>query len=255
MEAHFGGDQEDFLEQVTILGALVGGIVSFASPCVLPLVPGYISYISGLSVDEIVESESRHRVPPAVIWNALGFIMGFSAVFIAMGAVATSAGQLLVTYKHVLGRVAGVIVILFGLHLIGWLKLSFLYRIRGFEKVPARTGMFGTSLILGAAISFGWLPCIGPVLAAILTLAAAQETVAQGVGLLAIYSLGLGIPFFLSALSIPLFLSAFKRMGRHVRTVELVAGGVLVMLGLLLVFDRMTIILNYLPQWDFGGLL
>jgi cytochrome c-type biogenesis protein len=243
------------LEQVTIVGALVGGFVSFASPCVLPLVPGYVSYISGLSLEEIAAQEGRRRIPPRVLLNALGFILGFSAVFVAMGAVATSMGQLLVSYRPVLGRVAGVIVILFGLHLIGVLKLGFLYRIRGFQKLPARTGLFGSSFVLGAAISFGWLPCIGPVLATILTMAAAQETVREGVGLLCLYSLGLGIPFFLSALAIPVFLSGMKRFRHHVRTVEVVAGSILLILGLLLAADRMTMILSYLPSWDFGGRL
>ncbi len=243
------------MEQVTILGALVGGFVSFASPCVLPLVPGYVSYISGLTVEEIVASGRRQRVPPKILWNALGFILGFSAIFIAMGAVATTVGQVLAAYRHVLGRVAGVIVILFGLHLIGWLKLSFLYRIRGFQDLPIRPGSAGTAFLLGAAISFGWLPCIGPVLAAILTMAAAQDTVAQGVALLSVYSLGLGIPFLLSALAIPLFLSSFKRLNRYVRPIEVAAGLMLLLLGALLLADRMTVILNYLPQWDFGGRL
>jgi cytochrome c-type biogenesis protein len=243
------------VEQVTILGALIGGFVSFASPCVLPLVPGYVSYISGLTVEEIVASEGRQRVPRKILWNALGFILGFSVIFIALGAVATTAGQILAAYRHILGRVAGVIVILFGLHLIGWLKLSFLYRIRGFQNLPIRPGSIGTSFVLGAAISFGWLPCIGPVLAAILTMAAAQETVSQGVALLSVYSLGLGIPFFLSAMAIPLFLSSFKRLSRYVRAVEVAAGVVLLLLGVLLVANRMTVILNFLPQWDFGGRL
>jgi cytochrome c-type biogenesis protein len=243
------------LEQVTILGALVGGFVSFASPCVLPLVPGYISYISGLSVEEIVASGRRQRVPPKILWNALGFILGFSAIFIALGAVATTVGQVLAAYRAVLARVAGVIVILFGLHLIGWLKLGFLYRIRGFQDLPIRPGSVGTAFLLGAAISFGWLPCIGPVLAAILTMAAAQDTVAQGVVLLSVYSLGLGIPFFLSALAIPLFLSRFRRLNRYVRPIEAAAGLMLLLLGVLLLADRMTLILSYLPRWDFGGRL
>jgi len=243
------------LEQVSVVGALVGGFVSFASPCVLPLVPGYVSYISGLTLEEIASAESQRRVPPRVLWNALGFILGFSAIFIAMGAVATSAGQLLVSYRYILGRVAGVIVILFGLHLIGLLRLGFLYRIRGFQNLPARSGFIGSSFLLGAAVSFGWLPCIGPVLATILTMAAAQETVREGVWLLCLYSLGLGVPFFLSALAIPLFLSGMKRFRHHIRTVEVIAGSILVILGLLLVADRMTMILGYLPQWDFGGRL
>ena len=242
------------MEQVTALGALVGGFVSFASPCVLPLVPGYISYISGLSIDEIAASESDHRVPRQVLWNAVAFILGFSAVFVTLGAVATSVGQLLVTYKAVLGRVAGVIVILFGLHMLGWLRLSFLYRIRGFQNLRRRPGPMG-SFVLGAAISFGWLPCIGPVLATILTLAAAQETVGQGVALLVVYSLGLAIPFFLSAVAIRAFLSTLTRLRHHVRTIEMVAGAVLLVLGGLLLADRMTLLIQYLPQWDFGGRL
>jgi len=242
------------VEQVTVVGALVGGFVSFASPCVLPLVPGYISYISGLTIDEIAASESHHHVPRQVLWNALAFILGFSAIFVTLGALATSVGQLLASHKAALGRVAGVIVILFGLHMLGWLKLSFLYRMRGFQNVRRRPGVIG-SFILGAAISFGWLPCIGPVLATILTLAGAQETVGQGVALLVIYSLGLGIPFFLAAVAIRAFLSTLKRMRHHIRTVEVVAGAVLVVLGVLLLSDQMTRLIPFLPQWDFGGRL
>ncbi|OGP87356.1 MAG: hypothetical protein A2Y95_08980 [Deltaproteobacteria bacterium RBG_13_65_10] len=242
------------MEQVTVLGALVGGFVSFASPCVLPLVPGYISYVSGLSVEEIAESESHSGVPGAVLWNALAFILGFSAFFIALGAAATSVGQLLQSYKDLLRPVAGLVVILFGLHMLGWLKLSFLYRLAGIQQVPRRPGFLG-SFLLGAAISVGWLPCIGPVLGAILGLAGAQQTVGQGVFLLAVYSLGLGIPFFLSAVGIRFFMSTFRRVRHHVRTVEILAGGILVVLGVLLAADKMTVLLSYLPKWDFGGLL
>ncbi len=242
------------MEQVTVVGALVGGFVSFASPCVLPLVPGYISYISGLTIEEIATAESHHHIPRQVLWNALAFILGFSAVFVALGALATTVGQLLAAHKAALGRAAGVIVILFGLHMLGWLKLSFLYRIRGFQNLRRRPGPIG-SFVLGAAISFGWLPCIGPVLATILTLAAAQETMGEGIALLVVYSLGLGIPFFLAAVAIRRFLSALKRMRHHVRAVEVSAGVVLVLLGVLLLFDRMTLLINYLPQWDFGGRL
>jgi cytochrome c-type biogenesis protein len=242
------------VEQVTVLGALIGGFVSFASPCVLPLVPGYISYVSGLSVEEIASSESRHHVRGAVLWNAFAFILGFSALFTLLGAAATSVGQLLQSYKDLLRPVAGLIVVLFGLHMLGWLKLSFLYRLTGLKQVPRRPGFFG-SFLLGAAISVGWLPCIGPVLGAILGLAGTQQTVGQGVFLLGVYSLGLGIPFFLAAVGIRFFMSTFKRLRRHVRTVEVLAGAILVALGVLLATDRMSLLLQHLPKWDFGGRL
>jgi cytochrome c-type biogenesis protein len=242
------------VEQVTVLGALIGGLVSFASPCVLPLIPGYISYVSGLSVEEIASSERRHHVPGAVLWNAFAFILGFSALFTLLGAAATGVGQLLQSYKDLLRPVAGLIVILFGLHMLGWLKLSFLYRFTGVKQVRRRPGFFG-SFLLGAAIGVGWIPCIGPVLGAILGLAGAQRTVGQGVFLLAVYSLGLGIPFFLAAVGIQFFMSTFKRVRRHVRTVEVLAGAILVVLGVLLATDRMSLLLEHLPKWDFGGRL
>jgi cytochrome c-type biogenesis protein len=138
--------------------------------------------------------------------------------------------------------------------MLGWLKLSFLYRIRGFQNVRRRPGVFG-SFVLGAAISFGWLPCIGPVLGTILTLAAAQETVAQGVVLLVVYSLGLAVPFFLAAIAIRAFLSTLRRMRHYIRAVEVTAGVVLLVLGTLLFSDRMTMLIHFLPQWDFGGRL
>ena len=184
------------------IAAFVAGLLSFLSPCVLPLVPGYVSLISGTSVDEL-RTQDR-RLLGGVMLNSAMFILGFSIVFVLLGAVATSIGQLTRSYYPILTRVAGVVIIIFGLHLTGIWKIKALYADKRMHEVKGNNTALG-SFVVGFAFAFGWTPCIGPILAAILAVAASKATVAKGAGLLAVYSLGLGVPFMVAALAVDPF--------------------------------------------------
>lgn len=227
-------------ENVTLVGALLAGGVSFLSPCVLPLVPGYLSLMSGVSVSEM-KTAAR---PAYVVGYAACFVLGFSLVFIAMGAGASTVGHLLREHKLLLGRVAGVVIILFGLHFLGALRLTGLYKERRFRVNPLQSPW--GSFLMGLAFAFGWTPCIGPILAGILSLAALQETVARGMLLLAFYSAGLGIPFLLSAFFVNLFFKFFESFRRHFRVVEVAAGLLLILVGALIFSNQLTKLIPYL---------
>jgi len=174
------------------IAAFLAGLVSFLSPCVLPLVPGYVSLISGVGVEELKSQESQ--LFRKVMLNSIGFILGFSVVFVTLGAIATEAGQLLARYKSVLAQIAGVVIILFGLHLTGVFKITALYSDKRLHNVKGGSTV-GGAFLLGFAFAFGWTPCVGPILAVILTFSAAQDSVTKGIFLLAIYSMGLAVPF------------------------------------------------------------
>src|SRR5438105_9648677 len=212
------------------LAAFVAGLASFLSPCVLPLVPGYISLISGASVDELQSQLGASRMK-AVMVNSLTFIVGFTVVFVMLGAAATSVGHVLREYKGLMGQIAGAIIIIFGLHLTGILKISALYADKRMHTVGTGKSAWG-SFLVGFAFAFGWTPCIGPILAAILAVAASERTVAHGAGLLAVYSLGLGIPFLLAAVAIEPFARFLVRFRRHLGHVERAMGGLLVLTGI-----------------------
>ncbi len=273
-------------EHVTILTAFVAGIISFLSPCVLPLVPGYISMLSGLGVDQLQKGEKPQG---QLLASAAAFISGFSIVFIAFGASASAIGQFLVQNRAMLAPIAGAVILLFGLHLIGWLV-----------KIPVKVGLVVGALLVGAAVAvgvqpalaggkiepvhlaslsliflagpflsrwlnrdvrfrhlggkpgvlsgflmgfafaFGWTPCIGPILAAVLALAATQQTIGRGVGLLAVYSAGLALPFFLTALGLSRFLHFYKRFRRHLNAVEVFSGVLLLAVGGLIYLNQLT---------------
>jgi cytochrome c-type biogenesis protein len=225
------------------IAAFVAGLVSFLSPCVLPLVPGYVSLISGVGVEELKAQESR--LLGKVMLNSFAFIAGFSVVFIALGAISTEVGQLMARYKSVLAQVAGVVIILFGLHLTGLFKIKALYTDARLHRVKGSSTAWGAFLI-GFAFAFGWTPCVGPILAVILGFAAAQDSVAKGILLLAVYSSGLAVPFLLTSLGIERFLKFYKRFRMHMHALEVTSGGLLIVLGALLVFGRFTLISNYL---------
>src|SRR3982075_1461070 len=225
------------------IAAFFAGLISFLSPCVLPLVPGYLSLISGAGVEELKSPQGQ--LMRRVMVNSLGFILGFSVVFIALGAAATEVGQVLGVYKHTLARVAGVVIILFGLHLTGLFKIKALYTDARLHSVKGGSTPWGAFLI-GFAFAFGWTPCVGPILAVILGFAATQDSVAKGILLLAVYSMGLAVPFLLTSLGIERFLKFYKRFRMHMHALEVASGGLLIVLGLLLVFGRFTIISNYL---------
>jgi len=225
------------------LAAFLAGILSFLSPCVLPLVPGYVSLISGATVEDL-QAEDR-RMLGTVMLHSLTFILGFSVVFIALGAVATGIGQIANEYHNLLAKVAGVIVIVFGLHLMGLLKIKALYADKRMHDVKGGSSALG-SFAVGFAFAFGWTPCIGPILATILVLAGAQETVFKGVLLLAVYSLGLAVPFLLTSLGVDRFLAFYTRFRRHLHIVEVISGVLLVAVGVLIFMNNLKLLSGYL---------
>jgi cytochrome c-type biogenesis protein len=225
------------------LAAFLAGILSFLSPCVLPLVPGYVSLISGASVEELQSSE--RRMLRTVMLHSLTFVLGFSVVFIALGAVATGVGQVVNEYHSLLSKIAGIIVIIFGLHLTGILKIKALYADKRLHDVKGSSSALG-SFAVGFAFAFGWTPCIGPILATILVLAGAQETVMKGIILLAVYSLGLAVPFLLTSLGVDRFLSFYGRFRRHLHTVEVLSGILLIAIGVLIFLNNLRLLSGYL---------
>ena len=225
------------------LAAFVAGILSFLSPCVLPLVPGYVSLISGATVEDLQSSD--RRMLGTVMLHSLTFICGFSVVFIALGAVATGIGQFANEYHNLLAKVAGIVVIVFGLHLTGLLKINALYADKRLHDVKGGSSPLG-SFAVGFAFAFGWTPCIGPILATILVFAGAQETVVKGVLLLAIYSLGLAVPFLLTSLGVDRFLGFYSRFRRHLHTVEVISGVLLIAVGVLIFMNNLRLLSGYL---------
>jgi cytochrome c-type biogenesis protein len=225
------------------IAVFLAGLLSFLSPCVLPLVPGYVSLISGTSVDQLQSAD--RKLSRTVLLNSLMFILGFSVVFIALGAVATGIGQFMNIYRRELMRVAGVIIIIFGLHLIGVFKIKALLMDKRLHEVKGSGTAIGAFLI-GFAFAFGWTPCIGPILAGVLTIAGSQDTVIKGIVLLAVYSAGLAVPFLLTSLGVERFLAFYSRFRRHLHTVEVVSGVFLVMVGALILTRHFTILSSYL---------
>jgi cytochrome c-type biogenesis protein len=269
---------------VSIASAFLAGLVSFLSPCVLPLVPGYISMLSGIGVEQLKQGEGAKS---GLLASSVAFVTGFSVVFIAFGASASAVGQFLVANKNLLAPVAGAVILLFGFHLIGWLvkipigaglaaggallvvaavwkvmaggpgmwpmrlaSLSIIFLAGPFlskwlnrdihlRNVGGQPGVVG-GFLMGFAFAFGWTPCIGPILAAVLAVAATSETIGQGVFLLAVYSAGLAIPFLLTALGISKFLSFYQKFRRHLHTVEVLSGVLLVLIGGLIFANRLT---------------
>jgi len=227
------------MDNISFLTAFAAGLISFLSPCVLPLVPGYISIISGFSLDQLKDQQRNASLTRTVLLNSVMFILGFSITFISLGASASWLGQILLSRMHLLYRIAGIIIIIFGLHLLGIFKINFLYQDKRFHSVQKPRGILG-ALLLGLAFAFGWTPCIGPILAGILTIASTKETVAQGVFLLAVYSLGLGIPFLLTSLGLNQFLAFYGRFKRHFHAVEMVSGALVIAVGVLILTNNLS---------------
>jgi cytochrome c-type biogenesis protein len=218
------------IHDVSIPAALVAGLVSFLSPCVLPLVPPYLVYLTGATIEHVSHDETTKVSKRAVMLAALVFVLGFSTVFVALGASASFIGSLIRAWSAQLSIVAGIVIIVMGLHFLGLTRIGFLMR-EGRLTAPKPVGLWG-AYVMGLAFAFGWTPCIGPILAAILSVAAAEATVVKGAGLLAVYSAGLGIPFLLAAFMIEQFASLLKRMKRHLNTVERVMGVLMVLTGI-----------------------
>jgi cytochrome c-type biogenesis protein len=234
----------DFISQIPIVFA--SGLISVLSPCVMPLMPAYLSLISGVSVQDLGEGAADGEQRARVMEACLGFVCGFSSVFIVLGASAFALGRVLrVWHIEILGfdlgiaQVAGIVIIIFGLHMMGAFRLSWLLRDTRLQLEMGAPGFLG-SYTVGAGFGFGWSPCIGPILGAVLTLAGTRETVFEGITLLAVYSAGLGVPFLLAGWSIDYFFSAFARMKRHFRTLEIVSGVMLIGVGLMLMTNQLA---------------
>ncbi len=217
---------------ITYWIAFTAGILSFASPCVLPLIPSYLTYITGLSFSQLDDEHPDAKVRLTVLLHTLCFILGFSAVFILLGAIAGIASNSIQTYlREGLGwveKIGGILIFLFGVH---------------------RPSGFAGTFLVGVAFAAGWTPCIGPILASILVVAASSGQVGEGVGLLAVYSLGLGLPFLLSGLLFHQFLSAFKRFRKHIRLIEIGTGVMLMVVGVMLMFSLLGPVTMFLYQW------
>lgn len=231
--------------EISWLIAFVAGILSFLSPCVLPLVPGYLAFITGVSTDELKAKDKRSWWK--ILLSSVIFVLGFSAVFVALGASAFVLSDFIGRNKLLIEKIAGVLIIIFGLFIIGVLKIPFLYREKRFHLTNRPTGLAGIFL-LGAAFAFGWTPCVGPILSSIILLASAQETIAKGILLLGIYSLGLGIPFIITGLIFNRILGLFSWVKRHYRLVNIVSGALLIATGVLLFTGRLAHLSSWLSQ-------
>ncbi len=227
--------------------SFAAGVASFLSPCVLPLVPGYVSFMSGLSLEELSSGAKPGQTFRHAGWESLFFVLGFSTVFTALGATASAVGAFLTWHMPVVTKIAGAVIILFGLHMTGAITIPVLYRQKRADAGAFKSGYLG-SFLMGLAFACGWTPCIGPILSGILALAATRETVGAGMRLLFVYSMGLGVPFILTGFAVGGFLRFFARYKRYIRAGEVFAGALLVAIGVLIFSDRLTWLIRFLPR-------
>ncbi|PID57031.1 cytochrome C biogenesis protein [candidate division KSB3 bacterium] len=237
-------------EEISMFAAFFAGILSFLSPCVLPLVPAYISFMSGVSVDDLRQSENRRGVLKKTLLTSLAFVIGFTVVFVALGATATTVGEFLLTRIQFISKIAGIVIIVLGLHFLGLFKraLGFLNYEKRFHVQKVQAGAAG-AFVIGLAFAFGWTPCVGPILGPILFLAGGQETVGKGILLLTAYSLGLGIPFLLTAVATQKFLHIFDKVKRHFQLIEILSGLFLILVGVLIFSGKFAVVTAKLIEW------
>ena len=236
----------DSVQSISLVAAFSAGLLSFVSPCVLPLVPSYISYITGLSIEQLTDVSERNRFRKAIILNSL--------VFVAFGASASLLGQALITYQEHLRRFGGIVVIIFGLYLLGILNLNFLKMEHRYQFRNRPAGFLG-SFLIGIAFAAGWTPCVGPVLGTILLYASTTESMLSGVVLLTCYSLGLALPLFLTALGVDRFLSYFKEVRAYLWGVSTVSGVLLIVVGVMIYANSLTMITSFLERYGIGWYL
>ncbi|MDD3088550.1 MAG: cytochrome c biogenesis protein CcdA [Candidatus Omnitrophica bacterium] len=226
--------------------AFAAGIFSFLSPCVLPLIPGYISFLSGVSLEELKKGTGGKGAAVKAGITSIFFVAGFSLVFVALGASASLVGKVLNQYMAIFTKIAGALIVLLGIHLTGLLNLGFLNYQKSFRVSKTAPGLF-TAFIIGMAFGFGWTPCVGPLLAGILALAATQETMQKGIGLLFAYSMGIGIPFVATGFAVGAFTRFMGKYSRFIRMGEVVAGVFLIAIGTLIFFGNLEALLKYVP--------
>ncbi len=231
---------------ITLITAFGAGLLSFISPCVLPIVPGYLSFISGVSMEEMQKKNTG--AIRRVFINSLFFVLGFSVVFISLGAGATFVSQFLTDYMHIISKVAGVFLVLLGIHFLGLYKIKFLNYEQRFHVGSKKVGVIG-SFFVGFAFAFGWTPCIGPILAGILAIAASEETVMRGIILLAFYSAGLALPFLITAVAFNSFLSVSGKIKKHFRIVEIIGGVLLILIGILIFTGSLGYLSGLISEW------
>lgn len=234
-------------ENVSILVALSAGLLSFLSPCILPLIPSYVAFISGVSIEELAQGENLGQVRKKVIVNSLMFVLGFSIIFIALGASATFIGKFLAKNIRWFEIIGGALVIILGIHFAGFFRLKFLDREKKINLKKKPLGFLGTCLV-GIAFGAGWTPCVGPILGAILTMAATTQNTLKGIVLLAVYSVGLGVPFFLSAVILHKFFEYFKTVRKYFKVITVVGGVLLILVGVLLVSGYFSSIASFLNR-------
>lgn len=242
------------IPHISLIAAFSAGLLSFVSPCVLPLVPSYISYITGLSVEQLTNVSEREKFKKAIVMNSLLFIAGFSAVFIAFGASASFLGQILITYQDYIRRIGGALIVIFGLYLLGILNLNFLKMEHRYQFRSRPAGYLG-SFLVGVAFAAGWTPCVGPVLGSILLYASTTDSLLNGVVLLTCYSLGLGLPLFLTALGVDRFLAYFKEVRAYLWGVSTVSGVLLIAVGVMIYANSLTMVTSFLERYGIGWYL
>lgn len=233
---------------ITFVGAFVAGLLSFLSPCVLPLIPSFITYITGLSFADIQAEHPTHEVRQQTIAHSLLFIAGFTFVFVLLGASATFIGGFLHEHMDVIRKVGGALIVIFGIHVSGLVPIHLLLGEKRLHVHRKPAGYLG-SFLVGLAFAAGWTPCIGPILASILMVAATEETVTKGILLLFTYSMGLAIPFFLSSLAMHQFLTFFNRFKKHIRILEIVTGLFLVIVGVMIFTNYLSVLSRYTMKW------
>lgn len=229
------------MQNVTFFIALGAGFLSFLSPCVLPLLPSYLSFISGISLDELLAGKKSSRVRRLTIIHSLMFILGFSIVFILLGASASLAGKILLRYQVWIARIGGAFIVLLGVQFTGVINLNFLQKERKFHFREKPIGYLGSSLV-GVAFAAGWTPCIGPILASILFYASTANSMLSGIALLGVYSVGFALPFFFLSLGLETFLERYKKLKRHLRWVSIISGIFLIGVGILLITNYFFIL-------------
>ncbi len=243
-------DLSQGLTLYVLLYALAMGIISFASPCILPLIPSYVSYITGISYDELVSRESRRKNMNITLFHSLAFVAGFSIIFVLLGATASLAGSILSQHLDTIRIAGGILIIVMGVFVMDIVNIPLLQREAKLHLKSRPAGYIGT-LVVGMIFGAGWTPCTGPFLGSVLTLAMTTNTLNTGITLLAFYSIGLGVPFILSAMAISVFLSSFDRLKNHFKAIKITSGLILIAMGLLLVTDSMTLLTSYiLIAWE-----